>query len=114
MVMGSKGTWRDFFNRSTGSSRQTDDVHMGTFTWGNTLRTHMLGMHAARRNLEALSCPERYRVVVTGDGNFTAEDKRFGVEVMAMIGRDQVRLHAAVHNPIAVTTQFRFELKTIH
>ena len=53
-------------------------------------------------------------VVVTGDGNFAAQDKRFGIEVMAMIGRDQVRLHAAVHNPIAVTTQFRFELKTIH
>jgi hypothetical protein len=72
----------------------------------------MLGMHAARRDLETLSRPESNRVVVTGDGNFAAQDKRFGVEVMAMIGR--VRLHAAVHNPIAVTTQFRFELKTIH
>jgi len=74
----------------------------------------MLGMHAARRDLETLSRPEGYRAVVTGYGNFAAQDKRFGVEVMAMIGRDQVRLHAAVHNPIAVTTQVRFELKTIH
>ena len=49
----------------------------------------MLGMHAARRDLETLSRPESYRVVVTGDGNFAAQDKRFGVEVMAMIGGDQ-------------------------
>ena len=27
--MEGKGARRDFFNRSTGSSRQTDDVHMG-------------------------------------------------------------------------------------
>src|SRR5580698_5801171 len=51
----------------------------------------MLGMHAARQDLETLSRPESYRVIVTGDGNFAAQDQRFGVEVMAMIGRDQVR-----------------------
>jgi hypothetical protein len=50
-------------------------------------------MHAARRHLETLSGAEGYRVVVLRDGNFPAEDKRFGVEVMAMIGSNQVRLH---------------------
>ena len=46
----------------------------------------MFGMHTARRDLETLSRLESYRVVVTGDGNFAAQDKRFGVEVLAMIG----------------------------
>ena len=71
-------------------------------------------MHTARRDLETLSCAEGDRVVVTGDGDFAAQDKRLGVEVVAMIGRNQVRLYAAVHNPIAVTPQLCIELETIH
>jgi hypothetical protein len=69
----------------------------------------MFGMHAARWDLETLSYPERDRVVVTGDGNFPAQDKGFGVEAVAVIGRDQVRLQAAVHDPEAVATQVRYE-----
>src|SRR3954451_23945741 len=74
----------------------------------------MFSMHAARRDLEALSGAEGDRGVVTGDGDFAAQDQRFGVEVMAMIGGNQVRLHAAVHDPIALTTQFRFKFEAIH
>jgi len=39
----------------------------------------------ARRDLETLPGAKSDRAVVTGDGDFAAQDKRFGVEVMAMI-----------------------------
>ena len=65
----------------------------------------MFGMHAAGGHLETLSGTEGNRVVVPRDSDFATQDQRLGVEVMAVIGRDQVRLHAAVHNPIAVATQ---------
>jgi hypothetical protein len=74
----------------------------------------MFRMHADRRHLKTLSCPKGHRGVVTGNGDFATEHKRLSIEVMAMIGRDQVRLYAAVRYPIPITTELGFELKTIH
>jgi hypothetical protein len=74
----------------------------------------MFSMHAARCNLETLSLTEGDRGVVAGDGDFAAQHKRFGVELMAMIGRNQVRFQAAVHNAIAIAPKACFEFDAIH
>ena len=74
----------------------------------------MLSMHAARMDLETLPSPKGDRAVVTGDGDFAAQNKRFGVEVVAMIGRNQVRLHATVHNAVAGAPKVCFEFNAIH
>ena len=81
---------------------------------GNTFRTNMLGMHAARRHLETFPGTKRDSGVVAGDGDFATEDQCLGVEVMAVIGRRQVRLQAGVHEPIAVATQLRLEFDLVH
>jgi hypothetical protein len=71
-------------------------------------------MHAARRDLKALSRAKGDRVIVASDGDIATQDKRLGIEVMAMIGCNKVRLYAAVRDTIALAAQFRFKLDAIH
>jgi hypothetical protein len=58
--------------------------------------------------------PKGDRVIVARDGDVTAQHPRLGVKVVTVVRRNQVRLHAAVHDPIAITTQFRFKFGFVH
>jgi hypothetical protein len=71
-------------------------------------------MHTSRRDLETLTRSEGGGGVVTGDGDFAAQDEPLGVEVMAMIGRNQVRLQAAVYDAVALAPEVCFEFDAIH
>src|ERR1700733_513772 len=69
---------------------------------GNSFRSYVLGMHATCRDLEALPPTKGNWGIIAGDGDFAAQDKCLGIEIMTMIGRDQVGRHAAVYDAIAL------------
>src|SRR5262249_15775559 len=72
-------------------ARQRPAVAPGAGDIGHTLGADVLGVHAAGGSLAALPGAERFRVVVAGDRDLTAEDEQSGVEVVAVVGRSHVR-----------------------
>jgi len=71
-------------------------------------------VHAAGGDFAIVASSEQCGLVVAGDGDLAAQDQDPGVEVVAVIRRNLVRLPAAIHDTESVGTQVRRELGLVH